>query len=136
LSGRSSFAAARDHAVLRSLPALAYAGFIFYLSHQPGSSVPSTVPDKPAHFALYAVFGVLLAVALTKRKGSTTMTRGLMAVFIGALYAFSDEWHQSFIPGRHADLADVAADIIGLIAGVTGYFLFRIYSERRPYSRS
>ena len=33
------------------------------------------------------------------------------------MYAISDEWHQSFVPGRQLSAWDWAADLAGLAAG-------------------
>jgi VanZ family protein len=37
------------------------------------------------------------------------------AIFVTVAYGASDEWHQAFVPGRHADLADLVADAAGAI---------------------
>ena len=34
------------------------------------------------------------------------------------LYAASDEWHQSFVPGRHPQLTDVLIDACGAATGL------------------
>jgi VanZ family protein len=44
-----------------------------------------------------------------------------MAGVIALLYAFSDEWHQSFVPGREGALRDVGIDALGVI-GVSLWF--------------
>ena len=40
----------------------------------------------------------------------------MMAVLIAVAYGVTDEWHQSFVPNRHADPRDLAADAIGACA--------------------
>ena len=54
-----------------------------------------------AHFLEYAVFGALTCWALKysgmKRKSF------LLALMICAVYAITDEFHQSFVPGRACD---------------------------------
>jgi VanZ family protein len=40
----------------------------------------------------------------------------LAAWMIGTAYGATDEWHQSFVPGRQADAADVLADALGALA--------------------
>ncbi len=44
-----------------------------------------------------------------------------MTVLITFLYGVSDELHQWFVPGRHADGIDVLADGLG---GLLGAYLF------------
>ena len=40
-------------------------------------------------------------------------------------YGASDEWHQSFVPGRSVDVADWIADAIGVVVGVLFYHWLR-----------
>ncbi len=98
------------------LPAIAWAAVIFAFS-----SVPSLGTDlgtwdlvlrKAAHLAEYAILGALLARA----------TRSpLVAVALAALYAVSDEVHQTFVDGRVGAPLDVAIDTLGAIAGVLAW---------------
>lgn len=50
----------------------------------------------------------------------------LFSVGIGALYSFSDEIHQAFVPGRSAELFDFCLDSVGVILGV---FLAKLIYE-------
>lgn len=78
---------------------------------------------KNAHFFIYMALGFLLKYAL-KSSGIT----GLKAVGIGliicVLYAFSDEFHQYFVPGRGALLSDVMIDSTGATIGIALQSLF------------
>jgi hypothetical protein len=91
---------------------LALMGLIFYLSAQ-----EAVGPDLPAwtrvlaHATEFAALAALWAWALMPALGA----RGLaVAAAISFLYALSDEWHQSFVPGRDADPLDVASDALGI----------------------
>ncbi len=48
-----------------------------------------------------------------------------LSFFVCLLYAMSDEWHQSFVPGRSAQPMDVAVDMAGVLiaAFMQPYFL-------------
>lgn len=73
-------------------------------------------PDKVAHLILYAGFGLLLY--LTFNNSSISSLRKYSIVFtiiIGISYGASDEFHQSFVPGRTASVLDLLADAIGII---------------------
>ena len=35
------------------------------------------------------------------------------------LFALTDEWHQSFVPGRQFDLRDLALDLVGVVAALS-----------------
>ena len=82
--------------------------------------------DKLYHFIEYAILGGLLARAFVKAKPSVVPSQLIwgMAVLISILYGASDEWHQTFVPGRFATLADWVADVVGSIAGVFGVYLY------------
>jgi hypothetical protein len=111
----------------------AYAGFIFYLSSGPIDFInTSAFPDfdKVLHITGYSVFGGLSAHALsTTPLGRTTAPRWdkifLYAVVIGVLYGASDEFHQSFVPTRTAEIADLVADSIGVTIGA--WSIIKIY---------
>jgi VanZ family protein len=96
------------------LPALAWATLIFLLSSRPALPAPDLVGlDKLAHFAVYAVLGVLLSHA-----GLRTAVPSGWLIALGVLYGASDEWHQFFVPGRTPEFADWVADACGVVAGV------------------
>jgi hypothetical protein len=42
----------------------------------------------------------------------------ILALFLAIAYALSDEWHQSFVPGRSATLSDVMVDASGALIGL------------------
>ena len=57
--------------------------------------------------------------------------RTLATVAVGALlWGVSDEWHQSFTPGRDSEAADVAADVAGTLLGVAAFELLARASAR------
>jgi VanZ family protein len=68
---------------------------------------------KGWHAAEFAIlFGVLLAVL--NRVGSSRGIRNIaIALALCVLFAISDEYHQTFVPGRGGTLADVAIDGLG-----------------------
>jgi len=91
-------------------------GLIFFLSSQPRlPRYPSPFIDlflkKVAHLLEYAVLAILLHRGVGNEGGG-------WALLIGGLYAVSDEFHQSFVPGRDAALLDVAFDILGVLLGL------------------
>ena len=100
-------------------PVAACMGAIFYLSAQPDVSLPTGVDDKTAHYVGYMTLGLLVVRALA-RGLPARITRAVavvaLAVTIG--YGATDEWHQSFVPGRSSELADLVADSLGALAAV------------------
>lgn len=71
--------------------------------------------DKVAHFSL---FGLL--ASLVVRTGFSPR-RAWLAVVLVSLFGITDEWHQSFTPGRAVEFADWVADTLGAIVAVTLY---------------
>lgn len=67
---------------------------------------------KTAHITEYAILATLLFRSL---KQSFSINKSLVFTFlICVLYAVSDEYHQSFVPGRHPKVYDVMFDTIGV----------------------
>lgn len=134
------------------LPVLVWMGVIFWFSHQPGdvsgassgwivdlisSGIARMMPfiefdedlfhflfRKGAHFGVYAVLGVLCVRAF--QISGYSGKRGLVYGWILAtLYAGTDEFHQTFIPGRSGEVTDVIIDSAGAITGIGFYLLIK-----------
>jgi VanZ family protein len=105
------------------VPLVLWIGLIFFLSHQPTlldveeelGSLGEKILYKSAHVLAYAVLAWLWWRVLSPGRQLTGAS--LWAAFIlTTLYGVSDEIHQSFVPGRHARLADVLFDASGALA--------------------
>lgn len=97
---------------------------IFVGTHLPhGVRGLGDIYDKFLHFGAYLGLTFLLAAALATRR----LRRGtlLLPLAVAAIYGCIDELSQMAVPGRQADFADWAADVLG--AGV-GVFLYGILS--------
>jgi VanZ family protein len=98
------------------LPVLAYVSVIFALSAQPHLQSPLHFAngDKVAHASEYLLLGLLLVRAL---RATLRVSRPLFAamIAIGLVVAVgaSDEYFQSFVPGRQCDIFDLLADLLG-----------------------
>ena len=88
---------------------------------------------KGAHASEYAVLAVLIFGAMgegtvfDRRKYS----RYLFSFIITALYACTDEFHQTFVPGRAGRIFDVGVDSAGAAAGLFILWLVRRHIERK-----
>lgn len=101
-------------------PAIIWMGVTFYISHQSVVSIPLGAPDYMAHGVGYAGLGALLMRALVGGRLSAMSWRWvLLATILGGLYGVSDEFHQSFVPGRYPSVSDIAADTIGAFLGAS-----------------
>jgi VanZ family protein len=45
----------------------------------------------------------------------------VLAAALAGAYGVTDEWHQTFTPGRDASLADVVKDLAGAVLGAWGF---------------
>ncbi len=101
-------------------PALIWMAVTFYISHQSVVSIPLGAPDYVAHGVSYAGLGALIVRALAGGRLSAMSWRlVLLATLIGGVYGVSDEFHQSFIPGRDSSLSDIVADTVGVLVGAS-----------------
>ncbi|MFH1776863.1 MAG: VanZ family protein [Candidatus Omnitrophota bacterium] len=100
------------------LPVLAYAALIFFLSSRPRMPEVISLPfmDKFAHFIEYAIFSLLIARALKGTKNNWRFNLKIIAIIFAIFYAFFDEVHQSFVPGREMDSLDLLCDGLGATA--------------------
>lgn len=107
-------------AALSWAPALAWAGVIFAFSAVPGLKSPWDAWDyflrKNAHVFEYAVLAFLIARGL-RATGPRAASPWVPAFLLAALYAVSDEFHQSFVPGRGPSPLDIGFDALGAALG-------------------
>lgn len=99
-------------------PLFVYCSIIFYLSSK---TVIHVSHDKMAHTIEYAGLGFLIARLLFHSYPKKIKWMILLAPILGALYGVSDEFHQSFVPGRDSSGWDVLADFFGSSLGVLVY---------------
>jgi VanZ family protein len=117
-------------AIIYWLPAIGYMGLIFFLSSLPSHElkISKEIPDYILHVIEYFLCCIFLLLGYAKGiKEHFTKKAYFIAVIISTLYALSDEFHQSFVPTRDANIRDIAADIIGslLAAGIIYLFIHR-----------
>ncbi|MEA2219913.1 MAG: hypothetical protein QOJ35_2539 [Solirubrobacteraceae bacterium] len=93
---------------------------IFSLSATPDlSSGLGSVDFALRKIAHVTIFGVLW---LTFAR-ATDWRRPVAATVAALLYAGSDEWHQTFVDGRHGTPVDVGIDAIGIGLAVLAWKL-------------
>lgn len=106
-------------------PVILWALLIFIFSSQTvlaslSLSVPDFIFKKTAHMFVFGVLYFLLFRALVNtfdQKHSKIFW--LLAFSFCLLYAISDEYHQSFTPGRHPSLRDIGYDSLGMFIAFT-----------------
>jgi len=110
---------------------IAYSGFIFYLSHQPSLPVPVLFlhQDKLFHATAYGGLA-FLAIHYFKYQCHSFDVALKASLIFCVLYGLSDEWHQSFVQGRHADALDWLADCLGAVLVLA---CFRAVSKQNKF---
>jgi VanZ family protein len=109
---------------------------IFLLSHQPSLPTPPGVGDKEMHAATYGGLAALLVRAFAGATWTGVTGARAAAAAAGAIvYGISDELHQSFVPGRTADLQDLLADAFGAACIAAVAYAWGIIHARRQRSK-
>ena len=137
--------------ILRWIPAILFMGLIFMLSHHPGEEsgrLSKMVMDafltlgidlkaifgdyamlvvrKTAHMCEYFIFFWILILA------NGNLPKGWkLAFFIALIYAATDEFHQSFVPGRIGSPTDVLVDGLGAGLGWSSAFFIAKIKNRK-----
>ena len=85
--------------------------------------LPNAAPDilavlhagirKAMHLGEYGILALLWYRALRHPEVPWQASVGLIAFGLSMLFAGVDEFHQSFVPGRGASIADVGLDSVG-----------------------
>jgi VanZ family protein len=110
---------------LAFFPAALYYALVFYLSSKPlkaGLPIPSF--DKWAHVFEFTLLGLLLSFGFFKTFKMSLRIKVLLTLAIGILLGILDEIHQYFVPGRHSDILDALADVVGIGLGILVYCYF------------
>jgi VanZ family protein len=102
---------------------------IFAASSRPLPAYVALLPDWSTHSAAFAILSVLFCRAMAGGLGPA-VRRGdaVLAVVFSVLYGISDEYHQSFVPGRDATAWDVLKDTVGAVIGA--WFYARVIAPR------
>ena len=100
---------------------LVVAGTIYWASDHGVVATPEFthwVPsfDKLAHFSVYGLLSTLTLRVLGRGRWAPWLAIGAVSLF-----GVTDEWHQSFVPGRSSEVLDWVADTLGAALAVLLY---------------
>jgi len=109
------------------IPVIVWASVIFTFSANPTTQTSEIhwqdfVVKKTAHMIFYAILAILLYRAL-KESNLQKEKAGWLSIFSCFFYGLTDEFHQSFTPGREPRLRDVIFDTIGSALAI--YFIWK-----------
>ena len=102
---------------------------IFIASGTPGPDLPSLgawelLAKKGGHITGYALLAASCLRGLV-RTPSVSWRLVILTLVLTACYAVTDEFHQSFTPGRTPSVVDVGIDIVGGAIGAGIWMLVR-----------
>lgn len=129
--------------VLAWAAVVAWMSLIFYLSNQPAqqsSQLSSLIADAflrlagkggnpallasfnnvirtVAHGMAFFVLALLVGIAFYQ-VNVIDIPNGIVTLIVSLLYAGSDEWHQSVVPGRSSEWVDFFTDAGGIILAI------------------
>ncbi len=127
---------------LRTLPAIIFAGIIFYVSSLSnpfplGPPGPLTFLEINMNSILHiCVFGIL---SFLVAYGFVNKVKHAYLIAITILYSFLDEVHQYFVPNRYFEIFDFIFNSIGVILGFLSYLLIiklRIYLTKEELNKN
>jgi VanZ family protein len=84
---------------------------------------------KVGHFGIYATLAAAWLWALAGRVERPFA----WACGISLAYACTDEFHQTFVEGRHGTFVDVVIDAAGI---ATALLLIRVWTDRRRQAKA
>ena len=122
---------------------LSFAGRIIQMLDVDGSLTSEEIEEisadinhvvrKGAHFSIYGLLGALVLLLISQYN--VKLTRGLpYSTLISMLYACSDEYHQTFVPGRSGQLSDTLLDTAGAFCGALLVMFVVVLIKRRKHN--
>ena len=113
-------------------PAVFVMAVIFFVSGLSSPPTPSAVPDVGLHAGAYAVLGASFLRGLAGARWNEVTPRNVFwAIVLAVGYGVTDEWHQSFVPGRTPEFRDLVADAVGSVFGTSVVWLWGIVFIKR-----
>jgi VanZ family protein len=108
----------------RWFPALFFMIVIFIFSSRPSDDLPNFASwDRVVKKLGHAIGYGLLALSYL-HYFNYDKKRYWLAWLLAVLFSATDEFHQSFVPGRHPSIYDVLVfDNLGAVAGLWLYFM-------------
>ncbi len=103
--------------VTSALLACCWIATIYYLSSLSGLDIgiDFAAKDKLFHMATYGLLGLFILGTMRLSTMGYSYNQVTLATLIATAYGITDEWHQSYVPGRTSDPLDLVADCIGAL---------------------
>jgi VanZ family protein len=108
--------------------AICWMVLIFYLSSLTGQEVSQPFHPKPiswiGHIVLFATLAAFLQSAIRGWNFEINLRWVIALAMFSSLFGISDEYHQSFVTGRQATIADALIDSISAIVTTILMWIF------------
>ena len=121
------------------LPPVIWAAIIFVESSIPGKAFPKTPvgTDKLVHITIFFILAGLTHRAFIHLPSKIVSTMSLyLALVVTIVYGFFDEFHQMYVPGRTADMFDMAADALGGFLFIVVALVYGAARKNGPQSKN
>ena len=93
--------------------------------------------DKILHFLVFGSLGLLMARGFQHSEyhffNRNYITAGIV---LATLYGAFDEIHQSFVPGRMAEISDFVADFLGILFFIWIYYVWQRSTQSKMKKRA
>ena len=96
----------------------------------------ATAPRKAGHFAVYAILGLLVNLAVLDRGARVSGMALVAPLVLGIAIAGTDEFIQTFVPRRDGRLLDVLIDAAGVAAAQAAILALEFHSLRRTIEQA
>lgn len=118
-------------------PVIVWSGVIFTFSSIPNLKVPEIglgYEDKIYHCIEFFIWGTIflwragkagVGKAQMMPESNPLIEKISLMLLVGIIFAFVDEFHQKWIPGRGFDRHDLFADIMGLACSLAIFAFFK-----------
>lgn len=114
------------------LPVVAYMAMLYWFSSWTDvPEAPAGLSDKQIHFLLYGGLAAVSARALARGQWrQLTLFVALGATLIASAYGVFDEFHQTWVPTRTFEIADMIVNTLGAIVASAALWAWSIIRAR------
>ncbi len=126
----------KNHKTLIHVLIYCWVFFIFILCTWPIHTFPDTYwsfpyRDKIIHFGLFFLLSILILSSNTYKSGRKSVCLYIITILLSLIYGGLLEIMQHYFFHRKGDLEDLAADLLGSIAGCCCFFLIKQTQKKK-----
>ncbi len=103
-------------------PAVIVMATLFYSSSMEADQLPGVeISDKLAHLIAYGLLTFTWLYGFARGTRLSMPAVYTLSLVLSGLYGVSDEYHQSFVPGRDTSGLDIVANLAGALLCISLY---------------